>query len=172
MFQASAPITTTLCATPVFSYFGIRVELGLQRSVQYNGLRPGEYRFRVTAANRDGVWNEAGATLALRVQPHFWQRWWCFTIAVSALVGAVALAVRTLATRRLGRHLELVEMQHALELERTRIARDIHDQIGADLTHITHLGELARRESLTPAEVRSQVANLTERTRELVKTME
>jgi signal transduction histidine kinase len=148
------------------------IELGEKRLAQYSGLRPGQYRFRIVAANRDGVWNQTGAALTLRVRPHFWQTWWFIALGVLVVAGGVALTVRTLATRRLRRRLELVEMQHALEQERTRIARDIHDQVGADLTQITLLGELARRESLSPVEVRSQVANLTERTRELVKTME
>ena len=52
------------------------VEAGPQRAANYSHLSPGVYRFQVTACNQAGVWNAAGATLAFRVLPYFWQTWW------------------------------------------------------------------------------------------------
>ena len=62
------------------------------------------------------------------------------------MVGGVSLAVRRAATRKYRRKLALLQQQHAIERDRTRIAKDIHDDIGAGLTQITLLTELARRE--------------------------
>jgi signal transduction histidine kinase/ligand-binding sensor domain-containing protein len=114
---------------------------GTERSVRYNHLPPGNYTFRVTACNNDGVWNETGAALAFVVLPRFWQTWWFFGLAVAAGVGLVTVVDASLSRRRVRHHLEQVERQRAVERERTRIARDIHDDLGASLTRITMLSQ-------------------------------
>lgn len=128
------------------------IEAGTRRSAQYSFLPPGSYTFRVTACNNDGVWNEETAAVSLKVLPHFYEAWWFWPgIALSALV-AVAAAVRQVVVRRLHRQLEELERQRAVERDRTRIAKDIHDDLGAGLTQITLLSELARREPSAQAE--------------------
>ena len=57
------------------------------RRARYTNLDPGSYVFRVRASNRDGVWNEDGATLRVRILPPPWKTWWAYT-----LYGVVALA--------------------------------------------------------------------------------
>ncbi len=122
------------------------VEAGAQRSVQYSYLRPGAYTFRVTACNNDSVWNEAGASLRFRVLPHFWQTWWFRGLAVTGGAGLVGGGAWLTARRRAGRKLELLRRQQAVERERARIARDIHDDLGASLTRITMLSHTVRAE--------------------------
>src|SRR5207248_7713871 len=51
-------------------------------------LPPGNYHFRVLAANRDGVWNEQGAALEITVLPQFWQTWW-FLLLATALITVI-----------------------------------------------------------------------------------
>jgi signal transduction histidine kinase/streptogramin lyase len=58
-----------------------------QRLVTYTKLAPGRYVLRVTAANADGVWNEAGRTLALVITPPWWATWWCRGLALALLIG-------------------------------------------------------------------------------------
>lgn len=128
------------------------IEAGTRRSAQYSFLPPGNYTFRVTACNNDGVWNEETAAVSLKVLPHFYEAWWFWPgIALSALV-AVAVAVRQVVVRRLHLQLEELERQRAVERDRARIAKDIHDDLGAGLTQITLLSELARREPSAQAE--------------------
>ena len=107
------------------------VDNGTVRFVRYTRIRPGHYRFRVTACNQDGIWNETGASVAITVQPYLWQATWFIVataIATSCLLGGgLILAVR----RRYRRRLERLEQQQALERERTRIAQDLHDVRGA-----------------------------------------
>jgi signal transduction histidine kinase/ligand-binding sensor domain-containing protein len=127
-------------------------EAGTRRSAQYSFLPPGDYTFRVTACNNDGVWNEETAAVSLKVLPHFYEAWWFWPgIALTALV-AVAVAVRQIVVRRLHRQLEELERQRAVERDRARIAKDIHDDLGAGLTQITLLSELARRDPSAQAE--------------------
>jgi diguanylate cyclase (GGDEF)-like protein len=55
------------------------VDIGHQRTATYTNLNPGHYTFRVKAANRDGVWSEDGASIALEITPPPWQSWWAYS---------------------------------------------------------------------------------------------
>ena len=56
------------------------VEAGTQRIATYTNLNPGEYVFRVKAANRDGVWNEAGTYIKIIIRPPFWATTWAYLL--------------------------------------------------------------------------------------------
>ncbi|TVL99772.1 MAG: hypothetical protein CV087_16680 [Candidatus Brocadia sp. WS118] len=56
------------------------IAAGTQRSVRYTNLNPGRYRFRVKAANSDGVWNEEGVSLNLTIAKPWWGTWWAYTL--------------------------------------------------------------------------------------------
>lgn len=119
------------------------VEAGPSHRATYPRLPAGNYEFRVIACNNSGVWNETGATLALTVSPFFWETWWfkigSGTVTLAGLAGGVALVAR----RRYRRKLRQLEARRALEQERARIARDIHDDLGASLTRISLLSQPA-----------------------------
>ncbi|MFM2082713.1 MAG: hypothetical protein RL380_1404 [Verrucomicrobiota bacterium] len=141
-----------------------------RRFVQYNFLRPGHYTFRVLACNNEGVWSAQPATLALEVQPFFYEtRSFAVLVCVAVLL-AVIFIVRQIAVRRLERKLEFVERQRAVERDRARIARDIHDDLGAGLTHISLLSEVARH---TPsAEMNGHLGQISDTARELTRAMD
>lgn len=117
-----------------------------KRVADYSYIPPGDYTFRVKACNNDGVWNEQPATLGFKVLPYFWQTWWFKGLSIvsggAAVAGIIVFAMR----RRLERKLERLEQQRALERERARIAKDIHDDLGASLTRISMLSQSARSE--------------------------
>jgi signal transduction histidine kinase len=113
-----------------------------RRNAYYTRIPPGHYRFRVTACNADGVWNETGATLAVVVLPYFWQTWWFLAGLGAAVVAGIGAGVRFTTQRKYARRMALLEMKAAIEQERTRIAKDIHDDLGANLTQITMLSEM------------------------------
>ena len=123
------------------------VEAGTKRVAQYSYLPPGTYTFRVIACNNDDVWNEQGASLSFTVLPHFWQTWWFQAALLAAGGGGGGRGWRCGA--RAGAcagALEQLERQRALERERARIARDIHDDLGSSLTRISLLSQSARAE--------------------------
>lgn len=121
------------------------VELGTQRRVTYTRLPPGRYRFRVTACDYAGLWNEVGDRVAFEVMPFFWQTTAFKLTGLAALPLCVAGLVRYVYTRRLRREVRRFKQETALHRERVRIAKDIHDDLGASLTQISLLSELAQR---------------------------
>ncbi len=129
------------------------VEAGGRREAHYNNVSPGKHRFHVAACNKDGIWNMTGASLAIVLQPHFWETWWFRSWAVLMVIGSASGVARFVVTRRMQRRLELLEQRHAIERERGRIAKDMHDDLGSSLTRIMMLGErteegLVRREDV------------------------
>ncbi len=126
------------------------VDAGSRRVAYYNNLRPGDYEFRVMAGNNEGVWNPVEARIQVTLRPHFWQVWWFSGFAVLAMAGIVGGAVRNATKVKLQRRLQTLEQQHVIERERTRIARDMHDDLGARLTEIMLLNELAQKNSVNP----------------------
>lgn len=63
--------------------------VGSQRKATYTNLNPGEYTFKVKAANNDGLWNNVPATLKIIIIPPFWMTWWFRSFIVAAVCGAV-----------------------------------------------------------------------------------
>ena len=105
------------------------------RSVAYASLAPGGYRFIVRAVNSDGIASAHPAVVTFTILRPLWQRWWFLCLCTIS----AALTVHRLYRYRLARVLEMAQM-------RTRIATDLHDDIGANLTRIAVLSEVASRE--------------------------
>jgi ligand-binding sensor domain-containing protein/signal transduction histidine kinase len=148
------------------------VNAGVRRVAYYSQLPPGHYQFRVMGAGSDGVWHEAVAPLALAIVPHWWETWWFRVGSGLAVLAAAGFAIRLVERRRLRVEMEFAKRQQAVAEERARIARDIHDDMGSRLTEISLLGALALRESSPPHAIREDVARMTHKTHELVRTLD
>ncbi len=64
------------------------IDVGTKRSATYTNLPPGNFTFKVRAANADGVWNEEGASFLLTVLPPWYKTWWAY--ALYAVIGILA----------------------------------------------------------------------------------
>jgi signal transduction histidine kinase len=106
------------------------VEAGARRSAFFTNLAPGSYRFRVVAANDDGLWNDEGASLELRIAPHFYQTVW-FALLVAAALSAAVWSLYRVRVRVIRREFA------AVLAERNRIARDLHDSLAQGLTSVS-----------------------------------
>jgi ligand-binding sensor domain-containing protein/signal transduction histidine kinase len=147
-------------------------DAGTKRVVIYSYIPPGSYRFEVTACNSDGVWNPAGVSQAFTVEPYFWQTWW-FRIGTGLVAaGLLSGGALGIARWRLRRKLERLERQRAIERERARIARDIHDNLGANLTRISLLSQFAHGELDNPQGAAVQLNRIYETTREMTRAMD
>lgn len=146
------------------------VEAGTRRTANYANLPARDYQFQVLACNNDGIWNQEGSTLAFIVVPHFYQTWWFLTLTGAVVVAGVALGVRGITTRKYRRALARLRQQNAIERDRARIANDIHDDLGAGLTQITLLSELARRDP--PEQAGVHLDRICESARKMTRAMD
>lgn len=141
------------------------------RTARYAQLPAGEYRFRVMARDRDSDWSQLPAPVTVIVPPFFWETIWFWLLTVAAGIAAVGTGARAYYRRQAARELEEIERRHAVERERARIARDIHDDVGAGLTEVAMLSELAQEESHQPGELREHLNNIFRRARELTQSL-
>ncbi len=119
------------------------IEAGTDRTAVYGNIPPGRYEFVVEGANSDGTWNRRGARMVIDVEPYLWERWWFQPLIGLALVAGLAGGLRMAANARVRRELQVLEQERALVQERARIARDMHDELGARLTNAAMLADAA-----------------------------
>ena len=135
------------------------IDAGSRRVASYTNLRPGNYKFRVIAANNDGVWNESGAAVDFYLQPRFYQTYWFYLLCI-LLLALAGWQLYRMRVRRMA-----LEFRAVLS-ERNRIAREIHDNLAQDILGISVQLELVAR--LMPAAAESAKGHL-DRARLLVR---
>jgi signal transduction histidine kinase len=139
-------------------------DAGEQRTAVYYRLPPGNYRFQVSAANKYGLWNSAGASVAFLVQPHWWQTL-PFRIGAGALLLGLLWFSRSIKLRQLHRERtrrdefarRLIESQ---ETERKRIAGELHDSMGQDLILIKNAANLTLRKFTPDPPVQERLSEM------------
>ncbi|MBK5285392.1 MAG: hypothetical protein JJE25_08295, partial [Bacteroidia bacterium] len=104
--------------------------------VSYAHLRPGNYVFRVKAANSDTVWNESGDSIAIFIAAPYWQTAWFRILIIAFIAGALFTIYRYQLHKK-------IEKLKAVEFERKRISADLHDDLGSTLTKISLMSQVA-----------------------------
>ncbi len=132
-----------------------------QRTTYYARLAPGRYRFQVRAVSASGLTSAEPAVVAFTVLPPVWRRAWFLTLAgILAVLAAYALH-----RYRLARLLEI-------ERVRRRIATDLHDDIGASLSRVAILSEVARQDiGNGDGRTAARLSQIAESARELMDEM-
>lgn len=134
--------------------------LTTERTVNYAGLKPGSYRFLVRAVNSAGIGAPAPASVEFTLLAPVWQRWWFLTLcACAGIFGLYALHLS-----RVGRLLQL-------ERIRTRIATDLHDDIGASLSQIAVVSEALSQRAGAEHRFREPLSQIASDSREMVVSM-
>jgi signal transduction histidine kinase len=149
------------------------------RVARFTTLPPGNYEFEVQACNASGVWNEEGASVHFVQEPFFSQTrafvilcWSLGVVAVLVLAALAAAVAHVISSRKMRRRLALLEAQQALDRERARIARDIHDDVGSTLTRIVLLSELAGREPEQTYTADGHLAGIRSAAREITRRLD
>ena len=144
-------------------------EMDTRRMAVFTNLRPGDYRFEVEARNHHGYWSKKPGVFAFSLQPHFYQTW-LFYLGCS---GAAATSAGAWGTRRsiIRRRLHRLERDRAIEAERNRIARDLHDDLGANLTGLAVQIDIAVHQLNDPGALRQHLQTLSRSVRGLVDVM-
>jgi signal transduction histidine kinase/ligand-binding sensor domain-containing protein len=130
------------------------VEGGTSRVVTYRNVPPGRHLFRVGVSDPSQAGEDRMTNLSFTVSPEFWQTRWFFAASAAAAAAALVLGIRWGMVRRLRRRLQIVEQNQALEKERIRIARDLHDDVGSNLSSIVLLYQMC------PAPASSELADI------------
>ncbi|HTI72662.1 MAG TPA: two-component regulator propeller domain-containing protein, partial [Candidatus Limnocylindria bacterium] len=131
-----------------------------ERVVHYSNLPPGTYEFRVTATNGFGEGALRPATFAFVLEPFFWQTWpfKIFCVVVAIVVAGGIQTYRLRIQRRIG----ALENAASLEQERSRIAQDLHDELGSGLAQVALLAEMPESETTVrrrPQDVAREMLN-------------
>ena len=148
------------------------VEAGPVRHASYTLLPAGDYKFHVTASNHRGVWSHQAATLGFTVLPFYYQTWWFRGSMLLAFSILLVAAARVIFLRRVRTQMRALEQQAALHKERARIAKDIHDDLGANLTEIALLTELAQHDPSLPGRSGEYFDRIAGTARHVIKSLD
>lgn len=141
-------------------------------SATYPDLEPGRYLFRISAAEANGRLTGDGLTIPVEIIPPLYQRSGFWLVITGLGLAATTIGSRFVILRRARHHRAEIEHQQALEAERARIARDLHDQIGANLARISLLTELADNSLDDTEQARRQLDKVYATARDVTKQLD
>jgi len=132
---------------------------GERNFASYTKIDPGDYLFRVRGSNSDGRWSKQEVSMRVEITPPLWQRWWFRSIMIAMglmLIYAI--------------HLYRIRRVREIERLRTRIASDLHDDVGSALTRISvHSQQILARKD--PDRIVQSTEKINELSRDTISTM-
>lgn len=158
--------TVDLSCNLAYSFSSCRAS----QSIGYANLAPGNYCFRLSESTVSGIPTGNEVSLPVIILPPLTQRVEFWAALLTSIFAMAVFIVRWIFRQRLKRKLAQVEAQNILEKERTRIAQDIHDELGATMAQIALLSELAQ---LTADDVTKEpLLNIFDRAREATRSLD
>ncbi|MCF8242000.1 MAG: hypothetical protein K9J16_11485 [Melioribacteraceae bacterium] len=137
------------------------IPAGNRRYVTYSGVGAGEYVFKVRGSNNDGVWNREGTEIKLNILPPYWMMWWFILLVFLTIAGLITYFIASYVRQLL-----------AVERLRTKLAADLHDNIGASLTEISILSEvISKKIKNEDQNVQKSLKRISEDSRSLIDNM-
>jgi signal transduction histidine kinase/ligand-binding sensor domain-containing protein len=146
-------------------------DVGTQRLSTFEAVPPGRYQFEVTAINGDGISSEPATIANIIIKPHFWETSWFIFLGILTGIIIAAGTGSLLVRIRLKRRIHDLKINQALETERSRISRDLHDDLGASLTELSILSALAA-ESRDESTLRPSMSLVSSKAKTVVGTLD
>lgn len=144
---------------------------GTITSASYSNLNPGHYTFKVRAKHKgDNVWTEIEQPLSFYIKTPWNKSWWFILLAFAAAGLVIASIIRAYYLRRIENQNAIIEKQNAISSERSRIAADMHDDMGAGLSRIRYLSA-AMKNDIHDEGVKKELDKLIAGSDELVDKM-
>jgi signal transduction histidine kinase len=143
--------------------------------VNYAGLPPGHYTFKIKAAGAGGIWNEKETFLSFIITVPWWNSWWARVVSVLLGIVLIGGILRLYYDRKFKQQLReqkiLLEKQQAVEKERTRIATDMHDDLGAGLSRIKFLSEIIGIKKQKQDSIEDEISSIRNYSHEMIDKM-
>lgn len=121
------------------------IKAAILPEARYSKLAPGNYQFEIRSANNEGIWSAPQSMLTIMVKPPFWLTWWFKIMSLVAFAAVIFLGTRLYLKRKIEKQLRLIEKKLAVNNERLRISRDMHDELGTGLSKIALLSEVGKK---------------------------
>jgi signal transduction histidine kinase/ligand-binding sensor domain-containing protein/DNA-binding response OmpR family regulator len=149
-------------------------EPGIQRTVTYTNLNPGEYTFRVQGSNNDNKWNRKGNYLLIRIMPPYWKTWWFKTFVLVLILFLIFLLVQFLAIRAKLKHEVLFERDkakrlHEIDMVKLRFFTNISHEIRTPLTLVIGPLEKMLNYEVPPTETKNYLRIMHRNAQQLLK---
>ncbi|HUM45425.1 MAG TPA: two-component regulator propeller domain-containing protein [Chitinophagales bacterium] len=133
---------------------------GNNRTATYTNIAPDHYVFRVKGANNYGVWNNTGAVLDITITPPWWKTWWFYMLCFLAIVSALYALYKY----------RINQIKKVFSI-RSKIARDLHDDIGSTLSSISLMSQMAREGNTHPNKEEELFETISTASREAMELM-
>jgi signal transduction histidine kinase len=143
-----------------------------RRTVYYQHLLPGDYTFHVQACNADGVWNTGETVLKITALPFFWETSWFHGGIIIAVFGLFAGLLSWGIRHRYRRRVRRLQTLNAIERERLRISKDMHDHVGGMLTQVSQLSDMGMNETGNQKLVKDRFEHIGNRARVAVQALD
>jgi signal transduction histidine kinase len=148
-------------------------EADTQRTAFYSNLPPGQYVFRVTAANSNGVWNRQGQSLTVVVLPPFYRRSWFLILALLSLFGLMWFGhqhrISHLQRQKAAQEAFARQLISIQESDRRRIASELHDSLGQSLAIIRNWALLGSGQLSSDAPAKEELEEIKATATEAIK---
>ncbi len=146
-------------------------EPSVQADIHFVNLEPGNYTLRVRASFLNGLYAEQNAEWSFSISPPWWQSWWFRSVIVLVLIAGIIFFVVFYYNRKFARQRIVLEKQQLVEQERTRIATDMHDDLGAGLSRIKFLSETVDIKSRQQKPIEEDIVKIKEYSNEMINKM-
>lgn len=147
------------------------INVGKRREIFLTNLDPGKYQLLIKYANSDMVWSVNPLVLNIEIVPPFWMAWWFRILLFFCVIGITGLLIRNYELKKIRKQMEELKRKQAIESERLRISKDMHDEIGSTLTQIAIMSELAARDSADKKDVNIKLLNISDKSREVIDSI-
>ncbi|HYF31272.1 MAG TPA: two-component regulator propeller domain-containing protein [Chitinophagaceae bacterium] len=145
------------------------IRLGTRRLISFTDWSPGTHRLHIRSTDGEGIWMNNEIACTIIIHPPWWQTWWFRSAMVVLALGLMLWAIRSYYRRKLQKQRMSFEKQKAVEQERTRIAMEMHDDLGSGLTSIRYLAEGLTADA--PVQAKSTAAKIVSSAKMLVDNM-
>jgi signal transduction histidine kinase/ligand-binding sensor domain-containing protein len=145
--------------------------IGSDHNGSYTNLPPGKYTLLLNSKYTSIPWSNNVTRIAITVMPHYYQTWWFRLLVIALAIALIAIAIRTHFQNKLKQAKLELEKQRSIQNIRTRISRDIHDEIGAGLTKITLMSKRLEKTLGDEIKTKEEVQKINNASRQLVQNL-